>query len=288
MTPPSNAPAASDAKSANGVREQRGRADKKRTERILKAFHEEERFGKAYDARLTKRLWGYLVPYSFLLWASVVVIVLTSIGALCRPLIMRSAIDDVIQSNDRLALFHGGLLLAGVLVVEQVLGLVQVYAVQVAGARAVADMRREAFEFLQQLRLGFFDNQLVGRLVSRVTNDTDAILEMFASGALSAVGDLVRLIGIVVLMLLLDWKLSLIAFAAVPPMAVLVVLVRRNIREAFRAIRAKTSRMNATMNEQVTGMTLIQAFGRQEAAAAEFDESNVSYRDANMSAIKWD
>ncbi|MEI9953920.1 MAG: ABC transporter transmembrane domain-containing protein [Pseudomonadota bacterium] len=111
---------------------------------------------------------------------------------------------------------------------------------------------------------------------------------MFASGALSAVGDLARLIGIVILMLVLDWKLSLFAFAAVPPMAVLVVLVRRNIREAFRAIRAKTSRMNATMNEQVTGMTLIQAFGRQEAAAAEFDESNLSYRDANMRAIKWD
>jgi ATP-binding cassette, subfamily B, multidrug efflux pump len=270
------------------TREQRGRADKKRTERILKAFHEEERFGKAYDARLTKRLWGYLVPYRVLLWASVVVILLTSIGALVRPLIMRSAIDGVVENGDRLALFHGGLLLAGVLVVEQLLGLVQMYAVQVAGARAVADLRREAFEFLQQLRLGFFDKQLVGRLVSRVTNDTDAILEMFASGALSAVGDLFRLIGIVTLMLLLDWKLSLFAFAAVPPMAVLVVLVRRNIREAFRAIRAKTSRMNATMNEQVTGMTLIQAFGRQEAAAAEFDESNLSYRDANMSAIKWD
>ncbi len=117
-------------------REQRGRADKKRTERILKAFHEEERFGKAYDARLTKRLWGYLVPYRLLLWASVVVIVLTSIGALLRPLIMRSAIDDVIKNGDRVALFHGGLLLAGVLVAEQLLGLVQVYAVQVAGARA--------------------------------------------------------------------------------------------------------------------------------------------------------
>jgi ATP-binding cassette subfamily B protein len=82
--------------------------------------------------------------------------------------------------------------------------------------------------------------------------------------------------------------LSLIAFVAVPPMAFLIALVRRNIREAFRAIRAKTSRMNATMNEQVTGMTLIQAFSRQAAAAREFDESNLSYRDANMSAIKWD
>jgi ATP-binding cassette subfamily B multidrug efflux pump len=265
-----------------------GRADRKRTERILKAFHEEERFGKAYDARLTKRLWGYLVPYRLLLWASVVVILLTSASALVRPLIMRSAIDGVVKSGNRVALFHGGVLLASVLLLEQILGLVQMYAVQVAGARAVADMRREAFEFLQGLRLGFFDKQLVGRLVSRVTNDTDAILEMFASGALSAVGDLAKLIGIITLMLVLDWKLSLIAFAAVPPMAFLIVFVRRNIREAFRAIRAKTSRMNATMNEQVTGMTLIQAFSRQEAAAREFDESNLSYRDANMSAIKWD
>jgi ATP-binding cassette, subfamily B, multidrug efflux pump len=265
-----------------------GRADKKRTERILKAFHEEERFGKAYDARLTKRLWGYLVPYSWLLWASIVVILLTSAGALVRPLIMRSAIDGVIKDGNRAALFHGGVLLASVLLLEQILGLVQMYAVQVAGARAVADMRREVFEFLQGLRLGFFDKQLVGRLVSRVTNDTDAILEMFASGALSAVGDLAKLIGIITLMLVLDWKLSLIAFVAVPPMAFLIVFVRRNIREAFRAIRAKTARMNATMNEQVTGMTLIQAFSRQGAAAREFDESNLSYRDANMSAIKWD
>src|SRR3954463_2723110 len=100
-------------------RKQAGRADKQRTERILKAFHEEERFGKAYDARLTKRLWGYLVPYRLLLWASVVVILLTSAAALVRPLIMRSAIDGVIGRGDRVALFHGGLLLAVVLVVEQ-------------------------------------------------------------------------------------------------------------------------------------------------------------------------
>lgn len=269
-------------------REQRGRADRKRTESILKAFHEEERFGKAYDARLAKRLWGYLKPYRALLWLSVVVILITSMGAMVRPLIMRSAIDGVVKSGDRAALLRGGILLASVLLVEQVLGLIQMYVVQVVGARAVTDMRREVFTFVQGLRLGFFDKQLVGRLVSRVTNDTDAILEMFASGALNAVGDLARLIGIVSLMLVLDWKLSLIAFAAVPPMAVLIVYVRRNIREAFRAIRAKTSRMNATMNEQVTGMTLIQAFSRQSAAAHEFDESNTSYRDANMSAIKWD
>ncbi len=291
MTPaPTSAdaePARADVPRSDG-RQQRGRSDKARTERILKAFHEEERFGKAYDARLTRRLWRYLTPYRWLLWASMGVILITSTGAMVRPLIMRQAIDGVIQTGDRSALFRGGVLLASVLLVEQILGLVQMYAVQVAGARAVTDMRREVFTFVHDLRLGFFDKQLVGRLVSRVTNDTDAILEMFASGALNAVGDLARLLGIVTLMLILDWKLSLIAFAAVPPMALLVLFVRRNIREAFRAIRAKTSRMNATMNEQVTGMTLIQAFSRQSAAAHEFDESNESYRDANMSAIKWD
>src|SRR5450755_448151 len=129
MTPPRNSPVAP----VTPGREQRGRADKKRTERILKAFHEEERFGKAYDARLTKRLWGYLTPYRLLLWLSVSVILITSAGALVRPLIMRSAIDGVIKSGDRSALFHGGILLASVLLVEQILGLVQMYAVQVAG-----------------------------------------------------------------------------------------------------------------------------------------------------------
>jgi ATP-binding cassette subfamily B protein len=288
VTPTENRPLSAAPPPLLSARKQHGRSDKARTERILRAFHEEERFGKAYDARLSKRLWGYLLPYRLLLWASLGVILLTAAGALVRPLIMRSAIDGVVKNGDRVALFHGGILLASVLVTEQLLGLVQMYAMQVVGARAVADLRREVFEFLQKLRLGFFDKQLVGRLVSRVTNDTDAILEMFSSGALNAVGDLARLFGIVTLMLILDFRLSLIAFAALPPMAALVVLVRRNIREAFRAIRAKTARMNATMNEQVTGMTLIQAFSRQQAAAREFDESNVSYRDANMSAIKWD
>lgn len=267
---------------------ERGRVDRKRTERILKAFHEEERFGKAYDAKHTKRLWGYLKPYGLLLWASVIVILLITASALIRPQIMAHTVNAVVESGDRVALFRGGVLLASVLLFEQIFNLIQMYALQVVGARAVADMRRQAFDFLQGLRLGFFDKQLVGRLVSRVTNDTDAILEMFASGALSAVGDMAKLIGIVVILLKTDWKLSLIAFAGVPPMAILVVFVRRNMREAFREIRAKTSRMNATMNEQVTGMTLIQAFSRQSAAAAEFDESNIAYRDANMSSIKWD
>ena len=254
----------------------------------LKAFHEEERFGKAYDLELVKKIWPFVAPHQKLIWLSLVVILFTSGGALVRPLIMRSAIDDGVVAGNQQMLMRGGLLLAAVLIIEQVLGFMQMYAMQVAGARAMSDLRGHVFRFLHRQRLGFFDKQLVGKLVSRVTNDVDAMLELFASGALLSLGDLIKLVGIVVLMLSLDVRLSLVAFVGVPPVALLVMFVRRRMREAFRSIRSNTARMNATTNEQVSGMTVIQAFGRQAAAAREFDEVNATYRDANNAAIKWD
>jgi ATP-binding cassette subfamily B protein len=254
----------------------------------VKAFHEEERFGKAYDLELAKKAWPFVKPHQKLLWLSLVVILFTAGGALIRPLIMRSAIDDGVLAGNTEKLLRGGALLATVLVIEQLLGFVQMYAMQVAGARAMSDLRGHVFRFLHRQRLGFFDRQLVGKLVSRVTNDVDAMLELFASGALLSLGDMIKLVGIIVLMLTLDTRLSLVAFVGVPPVALLITFVRRRMREAFRSIRSTTARMNATTNEQVSGMTVIQAFGRQAAAANEFDEVNAIYRDANNAAIKWD
>lgn len=259
-----------------------------RAEQILNAFHEEAAIGKAYDTRLALRLWDFVRPHRRLLYACLAVIVLTAVGSLVRPLIMQRTIDDGVMQGRPEILLYGGLIIAGVILVEQALSFVQVYAMQIVGARAVAALRHRLFEHLHTLRLGFFDNQPVGRLVTRVTNDTDAVLELFASGALNAVGDLLRLVGIVVLMLALDWKLSLIGFAAAPPVALLVIGVRRRMREAFREIRAKTARMNATMNEQVSGMAVVQAFSRQAQAAEEFDEINAAYRDANLRSIKYE
>ena len=259
-----------------------------KAEKVLRAFHEEERYTNVYDLQLAKRLWRYLTPYRALLISSVVIMVLTALAALARPLVMKHGIDNVILRGDQASLLPVGLLFAALLLGEQAMNFAQVYAMQIVGARAMSDLRRDLFTFLQSLKLGYFDNQLVGRLVSRVTNDVDAILEAFASGAINAIGDLVRLFGIVIMMLLLDWRLALIAFAAVPPVALMVRFVRRRMREAFRDIRSRTSRMNAIMSEQVAGMNLIQAYGRKEAAERDFDESNREYRDANMKAIKWD
>src|SRR5262249_2879303 len=157
----------------------------------------EERYANIYDLKLAKRLWRYLVPYRVLLIGAIVLLIATALTALVRPLVMKHGIDDIMMKGDRAGLVSVGLLFASLLLGEQVLVFAQVYAMQVVGARAMADLRRDLFTFLQSLRLGYFDNQLVGRLVSRVTNDVDAILEAFASGAINGIGDLVRLVGIV-------------------------------------------------------------------------------------------
>ncbi len=259
-----------------------------RAERVLREFHEEYSLGRAYDGRLLRRLWRFLSPHRRLLLLALGFVCLAAAASLVRPVIMRDAIDDGVLRGDADALMRGGLWLAGILVVEQVLLFVQMYAVQVAGAHAMADLRRHVFDFLHRLRLSFFDRQPVGRLVTRVTNDVDAILELFASGVLNAAGDLIRLLGIVVMMLVLDPDLALIAFLTVPAVALLVFLVRRRLRDAFRDIRARTARMNANMSEQVAGMSVVQAYGRQAAAAEEFDEINSAYRRATLRAIKFD
>jgi ATP-binding cassette, subfamily B, multidrug efflux pump len=259
-----------------------------RTAKVLAAFHEEGALGKAYDWQLLRRLWPYVRPYRGMIYVSLLMGVLTAVSSLLQPLFMRYLLDEGALAGNLSRLGTGGLYLALLIILERLLSFFQVYSVQVAGAKAMSDLRRALFEFLHQLPLGFFDKTPVGRLVTRITNDTDSILELFASGALNAFSDLLRLVGIVLFMLALDWQLALIAFLAGPPVTLLVQAVRPRARAAFREIRGKTSRMNANMSEQVNGMTTVQAFGQQRAAAAEFDEINVAYRDAIVRSIKYE
>ncbi len=251
-----------------------------RTEEVLRAFHEERDVGAQLDRRLAARVWPFVRPHTPLLGLSMLVLVAVAGLGLARPLIMRRAFE-----GNETTLMHAGFVLAGVILVEQLLVFVQVYSMQVAGARAMHDLRVRVFEFLHGQSLAFFDRSPIGRLVTRVTNDTDSIGEVFASGALNALGDFIRLAGIVVMMLLLDWRMSLFAFALVPPIFVLVELIRRQARNAFRAIRVKLARLNAFLNEQVQGISVVQSFCREEQTAVEFDDINRAYRDANFRAI---
>jgi ATP-binding cassette subfamily B protein len=260
----------------------------RRRDEVLREFHEESDIVKAYDIRLLGRLWPFVRPHAGQLYVSFALLLFTAGLSLVRPLLMKSIIDSASIDVNVSRMMRGSYVLLGVVIVEQTLSFFQMYSMQLAGARSMADLRAHVFRFLHGLRLGFFDRQPIGRLVTRVTNDVDAISELFASGALNAVGDLVRLVGVVAMMLVLDWRLSLIAFAALPPVALFVNRIRHGSRKAYRDIRTKTARLNAFLNEQVSGMAVVQAFGRENAAAAEFDETNLAYRDANFRSIKFE
>lgn len=272
----------SQAKTTTPKSEQKGNAESK-----LRAFHEESAMGNVVDVRLIKRLFPYLGPQRNYLIGSLVMLVGLSLLGLVRPLIMGRIVDEAVGGNGD-SLRRYGLTLAAVVVVLQTASFGQQYMMQIAGARAMAALRTDVFRLLQRVTLQYFDRTPVGRLVTRATSDVDAVGELFASGVLNAVGDLVSLLGIVGIMLWLDWQLSLIAFAALPVVGLVTNFVRKRSREAFRDIRAKTARLNAFLNEQITGIAIVQAYAREEATAVEFDEINEAYRQANKKAILYE
>jgi ATP-binding cassette subfamily B multidrug efflux pump len=258
-----------------------------RAEQALRTFHEEGAIGKAYDARLMRRLWPYVRPHSRFVVASLVTLALIAAINLARPLLLGDVVRQA-EARNAERLFRDGLALAGLLVLLQTLTYVQMYTMQIAGARAMADLRSAVFRFFQRLRLRYYDRTPVGRLVTRATNDVDAVNELFASGGFNAMGDLVSLAGVVVMMVTLDWRLSIVSFLALPLVGVIVNFVRTRSRAAYRDVRARTARLNAFLNEQVSGIAVVQAFVRERAMADEFDSINVGYRDANKRAIYYE
>ncbi|MFO0627838.1 MAG: ABC transporter ATP-binding protein [Polyangiales bacterium] len=253
-----------------------------------RAFHEEAAFSQSYDLALLARLWPFLAPYKLPFFAAMAMMPLASELLVAQPRIMQRIIDEGVARRDLAAVERGALTLAGLVVAEQLLRVGLSYLLQVVGQRSMADLRRHVFRFLQRQRMAFFDRQPVGRLVTRVTNDIDAFGEVFASGAVTAVGDFVTLARIVVAMIAFSPRLSLWTFAAVPPLLVAVELIRRRARESFRAIRAKTARLNSYLNEQVTGVAVVQAYGKEARCQAEFDEINLAYKEANFDSIRYD
>jgi ATP-binding cassette, subfamily B, multidrug efflux pump len=253
----------------------------------LRDFHEEERLGRAYDRQLMARLWTFLRPHRRYLFGSLALLLLMAAVNLARPMVMGGLVASA-QNAEPDRLLHYGLLLSLLVVGLQALAFVQIYAMQIAGARSMADLRARLFEFMQRLELRFYDRTPVGRLVTRATNDVDAVAELFGSGVLNAIGDLVSLVGIIIMMLALDVRMSLIAFASLPVVGVVVWFVRSRARQAYRDIRVKTARLNAFLNEQVSGMSVVQAYAREAPMAAEFDGINREYRDAYKRSVYYE
>ncbi|NOY90916.1 MAG: ABC transporter ATP-binding protein [Deltaproteobacteria bacterium] len=247
-----------------------------------------EELAPSYDATLLARLLPYLRPHARLLLFSLSLMPVAAALGLSQPYLVKRAIDAMIVTRDLSALWGVVVFFAGAVVLEFITRFALVYYLQLAGQRATADLRRVVFRRIQRLPVAFFDRTPVGRVVTRVTNDIDSLTELFSSGAVTAVGDVITLVGIVAFMLVLDPRLTLATLVSLPPLAVVVAIFRRYARHAFREIRRRVAELNAYMAEQVGGVDVVGAYGRELDCQREYDGINDGYRLAQRQAIRFD
>ena len=260
---------------------------------------EEEVLGKAYDSRLMKRLLTYLRPYKWQVGIALVSILLKAGADVLGPYLTKVVVDkylapkagthtpfDSFLSNKPLVgIAQIAAIGAGLLIFSFVLEYLQTYFMQWAGQKVMFDLRAQIFRLLQRMHIAFFDRNPVGRLVTRVTTDVDAVNEMFTSGVVSIFEDIFVLAGIVGIMLLMNWKLAVITFAVLPLIGIATRMFRDRVRESYRRIRVAIARINAYLQEHVSGMVVLQLFNREERAYDKFSDVNAVHMDAYKDAI---
>ena len=248
-------------------------------------MHEEEVLGKAYDSRLMRRLLVYLRPYRKLVFLALGLIMFESLIEISFPLLTRIAVDQYILVGDLSGLLTVALVYLGLLVIKFVVGFFQIYTLQSTGQKIMFDMRGEVFSHLQTLSNRFFDRNPVGRLITRVTTDVDVLNEMFSAGIVSVFGDIFTLTGIMIALLVLDWRLGLIVLAIVPVIGVATAIFRKKARDGYRRVRIAIAKINAFLQEHITGMSVVQLYNRERKSAEKFDGINREHLEANLSSI---
>ncbi len=261
----------------------------------MSLHHEEEVLGKAYDARLVRRLASYLRPY----WGRVVLAVVLSLAAgalaVVVPYLLKVAVDSYLLPGVRGELGYSeayaglqqiALLFLAALVAGFAFQYTQILLMQLVGQQAMFDLRMQIFRHLQRLPMRFFDRNPVGRLVTRVTTDVDTLNELFASGVVAMVGDIFRVVFIVAAMVWMDWRLTLAALSILPLLVLATLLFRRSFRDANRRIRVVIARINAFLNEHITGMSVVQLFNREQKAREQFARINRQHLEAFKDAIR--
>ncbi|MGK7313389.1 MAG: ABC transporter ATP-binding protein [Candidatus Longimicrobiales bacterium M2_2A_002] len=253
----------------------------------IQPAHEEEALGKAYDARLMQRLLHYLEPYRWKVVLGVVILLIIAGLELLGPYFTKVALDRAIPDGDMELLGLLGLFYLGALLITFALGYAQQILTTWLGQRIMYDLRRQIFGHLQKQSLRYFDRNPVGRLMTRVTNDVEVLNQLFSSGIVTVFGDVFTLIFIVGVMLWLDWKLALVAFAVMPFVVAVAFVFRARVREAYRDIRVRLARINSFLQERITGVSVVQIFGREDETGEKFGEINDSHLRAHLRSITY-
>ncbi len=251
----------------------------------MNQYHEEEILGKAYDGRLARRLLTYLYPYRRVVTLSISLLVMISGLRLVGPYLTLVAIDRYVTTGNANGLTQIALVYLLVLVVQFGLSFVQMYLMNWTGQKIMSDLRMEIFSHVQKLHMKYFDQTPVGRLITRMTSDVEVLNELFTAGVVSIFGDIFSLGGIVLVMLWLNWKLALVCFSVIPLLFIATVIFKIKIRGSYRRVRQSVAKINAFLQENITGMSVVQLFDQSQRKYQQFDDRNEEYRLAILQSV---
>lgn len=242
---------------------------------------------KKPPVRLLRRLLRFLLPYKWWIALGLVVTIVSSALGPLRPRLVQLGIDNYIRAGNPHDLLNHCLLILGVLILQGVLQFTLTYLMQWVGQKALLDIRMVVFDHIQRLPLRVFDTTPVGRLVTRVTNDVEALNELFSSGVVLIINDILVLAWILGFMLSIQWELTLYTIAVLPFLLTAATIFRRNVRIVYGHIRVQIARMNSFLNEYITGVTTVQMFNQQKQQAAQFDEINAEHTRLQIQSISY-
>ncbi len=250
-------------------------------------LHEEDALSRTYDARLMRRLLVYVRPYMPLVYAALVLLIIEGVLQLAGPLLTQRVIDKALPARDGAAIFTATILYALTLIAQFLCSCGETWLTSLLGQRVMRDLRMQIFSHMQRLSIAFFDRNPAGRLITRLTSDVETLNELFTSGVVSGLGDLFTLVAIGVAMFVLDWRLSLGALVVIPLVTGVSHWFRSSVRDAYREIRTRLARINAFLHERITGMRIVQLFGRESEEAERFRKLNEDHLDAHIKSIRY-
>ncbi|MGB5015028.1 MAG: ABC transporter ATP-binding protein [Pyrinomonadaceae bacterium] len=251
----------------------------------VRKYHEEDEIGKTYDLRVARRLLRYLLPYWKLVVTALFLTLITNILISTQPLFTKMAVDDYITPKKTDGIWLFALVFFGVFLFRFLFSYIQEILLNNVGQRVMFDLRTELFTKLQRQEVAYFDRYPVGRTMTRLTGDVDALNELFTSGVIDVLGDLVVIFAIIGMMFWMDWKLALVSLITVPLLFTATNWFRKHARNGFDKVRTRSAKLNAFLQEYISGAQTVQLFNAEDKAKKRFSEINDDYRNANIETI---
>src|SRR5215204_3921248 len=251
----------------------------------VEKYHEEEKIGKTYDFRVARRLLRYLRPYWKLVAVALTLTLFTNVLVSLQPYFTKVAVDDFIVPKQTDGIWLFAFAFFGLFLFRFIFSYIQEVLLSMVGQRVMFDLRTEIFTKLQRQEVAYYDRYPVGRIMTRLTSDVDALNEMFTSGVIDVLGDLVVIVAIIAWLFAIDWKLAIVSLITVPLLFACTNWFRKHARNGFDKVRTRNARLNAFLQEYISGAQTVQLMNAEDKAKQRFSAINDDYRNANIETI---